>query len=304
MKRGYWVPAAVLGGLAAATLFARWWGAADLPRWSRLEKANPVVQTPAEAKPTTVRLTGELSPLNAIDVKSTLPGKISAIRFKTGERVSAHSIVAVIEPANRMQSTKALEAALQSAQDDRTKNQEQLAVSERELARAEEWLRENLIARRDLEQANAQTDVARAQLRLAQARVAQQEAMLAQDRALERRARILAPIAGVVVHRWLDVGATVTEASAILRIADVDRLKLICRTSARTATEVRAGMTALLTAAGAAGKTFSGKVARVSRASDAPEQTEIEIEVISDGGLRPGMVVEAVIGSNNREENS
>jgi multidrug efflux pump subunit AcrA (membrane-fusion protein) len=172
------------------------------------------------------------------------------------------------------------------------------------LARAEEWLRENLIARRDLEQANAQTDVARAQLRLAQARVAQQKAMLAQDRALERRARILAPIAGVVVHRWLDVGATVTEASAILRIADVDRLKLICRTSARTATEVRAGMTALLTAAGAAGKTFSGKVARVSRASDAPEQTEIEIEVISDDGLRSGMVVEAVIGSNNREENS
>jgi multidrug efflux pump subunit AcrA (membrane-fusion protein) len=128
--------------------------------------------------------------------------------------------------------------------------------------------------------------------------------MLAQDRALERRARILAPIAGVVVHRWLDVGATVTEASAILRIADVDRLKLICRTSARTATEVRAGMTALLTAVGAPGKTFSGKVTRINRASDAPEQTEIEIEVISDDGLRSGMVVEAVIGSNNREENS
>ena len=32
--------------------------------------------------------------------------------------------------------------------------------------------------------------------------------------------------------------------------------------------------------------------------------TEIEIEVISDDGLRSGMVVEAVIGSNNREENS
>jgi len=303
MKRGYSVPAAVLGGLAAATLFARWWGAPDVPMHSRLSKANPVTQTPAEAKPTTVRLAGELLAPNAIDVKSTLAGKISAIRFKTGERVSAHSIVAVIEPANRMQSTKALEAALRSAQDDRTKKQEQLAVRERELARTEKWVRENLIARRDLEQANAQADVARAQLRLAQARVAQQEAMLAQDRALEQRARILAPIAGMVVHRWLDVSATVAEGAAILRIADIDRLKLICRTSARNATEVRAGMTALLTAAGAAGKTFSGKVARVSRASDAPEQTEIEIEVISDGGLRPGMEVEAVI-ANNGEENS
>jgi RND family efflux transporter MFP subunit len=292
------------GWFGHCTLFVRWWGAPDVPGRSGLAKANPVAQAPAETQPITVWLTGELSPLNAIDVKSTLAGRISAIRFKTGERVSENSIVAVIEPANRMRSTGALEAALRSARDDRTKKQEQLAVSERELVRTEEWVRKNLIARRDLEQAHAQADVARAQLRLAQARVAQQEAMLAQARALERRVRILAPIAGVVVHRWLDVGATVAEATAILRIAAVDRLKLISRISARDATEVRAGMTALLTAAGVPGKSFSGKVARVSRASDATEQTEIEIEVISDGGLRPGMVVEAAIKRSTGEESS
>ena len=77
----------------------------------------------------------------------------------------------------------------------------------RELARAEEWQREDLIARRDLEQANAQADLARAQVRLAQARVAQRQAMLAQRRALERHMRIVAPITGVVVRRWVDVGA-------------------------------------------------------------------------------------------------
>lgn len=295
MKRDYWVPATVLAALGAAIIFARWWAAPDVTGRSRLAKATPVTQAPAEAKPITVRLTGELSPLNAIDVNATLAGRISAIRYRTGERVSANSIVALIEPANRMQSTGALEAALQSAQDDRIKKQEQLSVSERELARAEEWVRENLIARGDLEEASAQADVARAQLRLAQARVAQQEAMLAQGRALERGARILAPIAGVVVHRWLDVGATVADATPILRIADIDRLKLISRISARDATEVRAGMTVHLTAAGAPGKMFSGKVARVGRASDGPEQTEIEIEVTSDGALRPGMAVEAAL---------
>lgn len=94
-----------------------------------------------------------------------------------------------------MQSTGVLEAALQSAQDDRTKKQEPLAVSDRE-PRAEEWVHENWIAGRDLEQAHAQADLARAQLRLAQARVAQQEAMLAQGRALESRAQIVVPIAG------------------------------------------------------------------------------------------------------------
>src|SRR6476660_1627859 len=294
IKRSYWVLATVLAFLGAATFFARWWAATDTPGYSRLGKANPAPQALAETKPLAVRVTGELAALNAVDVRSTLAASVSAIRFKTGERVPANSIVAMVEPSNGIQSPGALEAALQRAQDDWTKKKEQAAAIESELARAEEWQREDLIARRDLEQTNAQADLARAQLRLAQARVAQQQAMLAQRRALERQARILAPIAGVVVHRWLDVGATVNEATAILSIADVDRLKLISRISAREATEVRAGMTARVTTAAASGKTFSGKVVRVSRASEVPEQTEIEIEVTSDdGGLRPGMVVEA-----------
>jgi macrolide-specific efflux system membrane fusion protein len=263
-----------------------------------------VALTPAQSKSVKVRVTGELSALNEIDAKSTLAGTIRSIRVKTGERVRANSIVAIVEPSNGLQSLGALEAALQSAQDDWMKKKEQLAVIERELARAEEWQREDLIARRDLEQTNAQADLARARLRLAQARVAQQQAMLAQRRALERQARILAPIAGVVVHRWVDVGATVTEAAAILRIADVNRLKLISRISARDGTNLRAGMTALVTTAGAAGKTFFGKVARVSHGSDPPEETEIEIEVSSDGGLRPGMVVEATVGSTPGKDRS
>jgi len=299
------VLATVLAFLGAATFFARWWAATDTPGYSRLGKANPAPQALAETKPLAVRVTGELAALNAVDVRSTLAGSVSAIRFKTGERVPANSIVAMVEPSNGIQSPGALEAALQRAQDDWTKKKEQAAAIESELARAEEWQREDLIARRDLEQTNAQADLARAQLRLAQARVAQQQAMLAQRRALERQARILAPIAGVVVHRWLDVGATVNEATAILSIADVDRLKLISRISAREATEVRAGMTARVTTAAASGKTFSGKVVRVSRASEVPEQTEIEIEVTSDdGGLRPGMVVEATVGTNPGKDRS
>jgi len=304
IKRSYWVLATVLAFLGAAMFFARWWAATDTPGHSRLGKANPATQALAETKPLALRLIGELAALNAIDVRSTLAGRISAIRFKTGERVRANSIVAVVEPVNRMQNIGALEAALQSAQDDWTKKKEQATAIDSELARAEEWQREDLIARRDLEQTNARADLARAQLRLAQARVAQQQAMLAQRRALERHTRIVAPITGVVVYRWLDVGATVNETTAILSIADVDRLKLISRISAREATEVRAGMTALVTTSVAPGKTFFGKVVRVSRASDTPEETEIEIEVSSNGGLRPGTVVEATVGSNPGEDRS
>ena len=263
MKRRYSVLATVLVGLGA-TILARGWLAPEVPERSRKPKLKPVALAPTQSEPVKVRVAGELSALTEIDAKSTLAGRVSAIRFKIGERVRANSIVAIVEPSNGLQSSGALEAALQSAQDDWTKRKEQLAVIERELARAEEWQREDLIARRDLEQANAKADLARAQVRLAQARVAQRQAMLAQRRALERHTRIVAPMTGVVVRRWVDVGATVTEAAAILRIADVNRLKLTSRISARDGTNLRAGTTALLTTAEAPGKTFFGKVARVS----------------------------------------
>ena len=293
--------ATVLAVVGAATLLARWWPAPDLSGRTFVT-ANPVAQAPAENKPLAVRLTGELSALESVDVKSTVTGRLSAIRFKTGERVKANSIVAIIEPADRTQSTVALEAALQSAQDDWRKKKEQLGVMERELARVEELVREDLIARRDLDQANAQADTARAQLRLAEARVAQQQAMLAQGRALDRYARIVAPMAGVVVHRWLDVGATVNESTAILTIADVDRLKLISRISARDASNVLPGMTAFLTTPGAPEKRFSGKVTRISPASNQAQQREVEIVAASGNELRPGMVVEAIIELKTREE--
>jgi RND family efflux transporter MFP subunit len=299
-KRAYAALTTVLAIAGAAMLVARWWPVPDLPGRT-LVTANPVTQAPAANNPFPLRLSGELSALKSVDVKPTVAGRLSAIRVKTGEHVRANSIVAVIEPVNRMQSTVALEAALQSAQDDWTKKKERLDVIERELARAEELVRADLIARRDMDQANAQADTARAQLRLAEARVAQQRAMLAQGRALDRHARIVAPIAGVVVHCWLDVGATVNESTAILTIADVDRLKLIARRSARDAMEVHAGMTALLTATDAPEKAFSGKIVRVSRALDTSEETEIEIQVTSKGELRPGMVVEARIESGERK---
>ena len=97
IKRSYWVLATVLAFLGAATFFARWWAATDTPGYSRLGKANPAPQALAETKPLAVRVTGELAALNAVDVRSTLAGSVSAIRFKTGERVPANSIVAMVE---------------------------------------------------------------------------------------------------------------------------------------------------------------------------------------------------------------
>jgi hypothetical protein len=63
-------------------------------------------------------------------------------------------------------------------------------------------------------------------------------------------------------------------------------------------------MAALITPTDAPEKVFSGTVVSLSRASEAPEETEIEILVTSNGELRPGMAVEATIEPDEGEESS
>ena len=306
MKRIHWMLVMGSAVLIGAVFFLQgtWMTSPSLRGRDEPRLNDSIMPGEPRDQTATLRIAGELAALKEIDVASPLAGRVSQIRFKTGEHVNANAVVAVVQPDGVREMIAGIEAALQTAQIDSAKTKEQLAGTELELARAEELLRQDLIARRDAEKATSQVDLARAQVQLAEARVAQQKALLAQARAVERRARLMAPMAGVVVQRWVEIGAAVAESTAIVRIADINTLKLISRIPERNATELHVGMTVVLTTSDAPGKTSLGKIARVARDSNPQNGTEVEIHVASDGGLRPGSMVEAAIEANNRGEGS
>jgi hypothetical protein len=85
---------------------------------------------------------------------------------------------------------------------------------------------------------------------------------------MKRRYWLLTTVAFLCATTFLcPGGARVTEAAAIVRIADVNRLKLISRISAREGTNLRLV---------APGKMFFGKVVSNSRVSETAKQTVIE----------------------------
>ena len=102
---------------------------------------------------------------------------------------------------------------------------QQAAEADKQFSRYQELYRQDLIARRDVEQAEIQAATARAQLDLLRAQIAQQEAMLTQARKLQQFGRVVAPISGLVTGA-LSAGTPVNEARAILTIAQIDHLKL------------------------------------------------------------------------------
>jgi RND family efflux transporter MFP subunit len=231
--------------------------------------------------PATVRAKGELLPVNELDVTSRLAGKVTEVRFNVGDVVPANAVVAIIQSDTLAQRLAELEAALSTARKSLKANQEQLDGAEKQLARIEELYREDLIARRDVEQETATMEAALAQTELARARVAQQEALLTQTRVLQGFTQVATPVGGVVLKRHVNPGATIAASSVIVTIANLAALRMKATIPAEFAGAVHVGMSAKVIESTAPEKILDGKVIRVERPATDDGIAAVEIGIAS-----------------------
>jgi RND family efflux transporter MFP subunit len=270
-----------------------------LPNWlgGEREIIVRVTRVRQQVGPMTVRAKGELLPVAEHDVTSRLAGKVTEVRFNVGDAVPANAVVAIVESSTLTQRLTELEAALSAARKSLKANQEQLDGAEKQLARSEELYREDLIARRDVEQETATVEAARAQTELARAQVAQQEALLTQTRALQGFTRVATPVGGVVLKRHVNPGATIAASSVIVTIANLAALRMKATIPAEFAGAVRTGMNAKVIESTAPEKILDGRVIRVERSTKADGRAavvEIGIDSTLDR-LQPGTSAEAAI---------
>jgi RND family efflux transporter MFP subunit len=277
-----------------------------LPIWLGGEEEVAVHVAPVRkvAGPMTLRLSGELAPVKSVDIVSPLAGRVVEIRFKAGDAVRAGEVLATIHAVAPAQRVTDLEAAVAAAEQALTTNEERLAEAEKQLARHRDFHRQDLIARRDLEQAQSRSETARAQAEFARAQLTQQEAMLAQARALWRLTRLLAPFSGVISRRLAEPGAAVVESGPILTLVDVNALKLTASFAGTQFANIRVGMTVEISRPAAPGQTLAGTVVRVyPPASDGLGNAQVEIHTgAAQGNFRTGMTVEAVIVTAKQQE--
>ena len=196
-----------------------------------------------------------------------------------------------------------VEAELNATRKQYQEREQQAAEADKQLSRHKELYRQDLIARRDVEQAEIQAATARAQLELARAQIAQEEAMLAQARKLQQLARIVAPVSGVVSGA-LSAGVPVNEARAILSIAQIDMLKLVGEVPVRFKNFIRDGMIAQVSRREFPAGARAGKVVRLDGKATAPAK-EIQLEISVDNrdrALSVGTVVDATLTLAHHEQ--
>jgi RND family efflux transporter MFP subunit len=170
--------------------------------------------------------------------------------------------------------------------------------------------RPNLVAQQDIDEAQGRDRVSEAQVATAKAAIAAAEEQLAVARANENKtktlfayARITAPFAGVITHRYADTGAMIqagtssqSQAMPVVRLSQNNLLRLIIQVPESAVSRIHVGAPVDVKVQ-ALGRTFEGKVARFAEKLNLDTRTmETEVDVPNAKlELVPGMYAYASI---------
>ncbi|HWH79342.1 MAG TPA: efflux RND transporter periplasmic adaptor subunit [Candidatus Binatus sp.] len=247
--------------------------------------------------PVTIHSNGMLKPANETQIFSRLAGRITELRFKVGDTVAAGAVVATIYSSAIARRQNELEANVAAAQKELKQQEIELAKADAIAAQRRDLFKQDLISRRELEQAETTAQTTRAQAELARAQSSQQESMLAQTRKVGRLGQITAPVGGLVSRRLVEVGAAVDESTPIIAILIDHSVKFSGTVSSSLVSGIRRGLKAMISSPSAKGKSFDGTVSSFTPGlenRDAAIDVEIHIEKPAPE-LAAGMTAQALI---------
>ncbi len=249
----------------------------DTPQRSREES-----EAPAVARSTATRVEVASIATSEAGLELALPGEVRGANDATlGSAMGGFIERVLVENGDEVRRGQTLiRVDTQSAAARLAQTQVELASAEREAGRAER-----------LGNALAQAERDAYQTRLEAARAAQNAARIAVSRSV-----IKAPFAGVVAELEADQGEIASPGAPLLRLVDLDEVKVSISVSDRDVVALSEGMPASITTDAAAG-VFQGTVSHVNPAADMQTRSfMVDITVANpDRRLLPGMIAQVRI---------
>lgn len=211
-------------------------------------------------------------------------GRVIAIPVDAGDWVRQGQVLAVIDRSVQSQQAQSSAAQIQVAQADAN-------LAQANLDRALKLVERGFVSAADVDRLRATRDAAAARVRVAQAQLRELQARNA-------RLNIVAPAAGLVLERNVEVGQTVAGgAQALFRIARGGEIEMLAKLSESDLAKVTAGKTAKVQPVGS-DKTFNGQIWQVAPIiSNQDRQGTARIALPYAPELRPGGFATATIES-------
>lgn len=269
---------------AARTVFVRMANARALET-SSTELAKQYVKTvlpQTAAAGQTLALPGTLQGFVQAPISARASGYLKRWTKDIGSLVQKGELLAEIEtPEIDQQLSQAIAARQQAASS--------LELARSTVARWENLRKKDVVSQQDL-------DERRSGLAQATANVAAADANVQRLRQTEGFKRIVAPFAGVVTRRNVDVGDLIDAGGSrpLFLLAQTDPLRVYINVPQAYAQLVKTGQPVVVTQAELRGQSFKGEVARTSGAIDtATRMMQVEVALPNrEGLLLPGAYVQ------------
>jgi HlyD family secretion protein len=215
-------------------------------------------------------------------------GEVVRVLVEPGQWVGAGQPLAIIDRSVQAQQAASLAASIRVARADAD-------LAQAELTRAQALVSRGFISKADMDRKRATRDAANARVRVAQAQHAEAQAR-------NGRLNIVAPAAGLVLTRQVEVGQIVGAGSGVLfRMARGGEMELMTQMAEADLQRVRVGTRAMITPVGS-NLQIAGQVWQVSPVINPDtRQGMVRIAVPYSAALRPGGFADARLVSGTEE---
>ncbi|MEP6767335.1 MAG: efflux RND transporter periplasmic adaptor subunit [Acidobacteriota bacterium] len=240
----------------------------------------------AEDLQVSVREVGVVDPETKVDVKSAVSGRVISLRVRDGAVVKVGDMLAEIEPdVNQAQSLSDTQAGLTSAD-------LKLKDADREFATQKALFDQGLLGKDGFKEVSNRHDQAVEALRAAKMRyqIVEDRGIPISGNAASQKARVTAPMSGVVIKKGVELGETVTSGvssfnagTVLFTVADLKSLLIRVNLNEVDIAKVHVGQPVRITLDAYPQKVFTGKVRFVAPAARLVEKIKVfEVEVAID----------------------
>ena len=257
-------------------------------------KGIPVVTVASTKLAQTVELSGTVRARTSALVSARIPGTVSLLQVREGDRVRKGQLLARLEAEEQVAQASAASAGIDEAQRGLDEALTQRALAEATLSRFKVLYDEQALTRQEFETRQTERD-------LAQQRVARAEARLRQVRENARAAgtmadyaRIIAPISGIITSKQVDLGVTVFPGQPLMTIDDETSYQLELVVPESYAALVRPG-TPVQVSLDTLQKAINATVAELVPAADPTSRTFTAKVNLRLSGLKSGLFGRAVL---------